>query len=59
MEENNNENEKKNNKIEIIQGNPKELDISDVKDHLPFEIQNDKMKKQNIIIPEIKKKDEN
>ena len=53
MEENNNE--KKEQKIEIVKGNPKDLDISDVKDNLAFEVENEKKKKENIIIPENQK----
>ena len=52
MEENNKPNEQK---IEIIKGNPKDLDISDVKDNLAFEVEKEKKKKENIIIPENQK----
>lgn len=48
MEENN---EIKKKKIEIIQGNSKDLDISDVKDNLTFE-RPEENKKENIIVPE-------
>ncbi len=52
MEENNFNDEKKEKKIKIIQGDSKELNISSVKDNLNFEVDNSKEKKQNIIIPE-------
>lgn len=42
---------KKNKKIEIVKGNSKDLEISDVKDNLNFEKPNDS-KKGKIIIPE-------
>lgn len=43
---------KKNNKIEIVKGNSKDLDISDVKDNLTFEVtENNTKKKGEIIIP--------
>ncbi len=48
IEEQDNEKRKK---IEIIQGNSKDLQISDVKDSLSFE-KPDENKKENIIIPE-------
>lgn len=57
MEENNFENEeKKEVKIEIIEGNPKDLTISSVKDNLTFEVKETKVDKKNIIIPESQKK---
>lgn len=56
MEENNFNNEKKENKIKIIQGDSKDLDISSVKDNLNFEIDSTHDKKQNIIIPKNQKK---
>lgn len=43
--------EKKDQKIEIIEGDSKDLEISDVKDNLAFEIKPEQEKKQNIIIP--------
>ena len=52
VEENNFNDEKKEKKIKIIQGDSKELNISSVKDNLSFEVDNSKEKKQNIIIPE-------
>ena len=52
VEENNFNDEKKEKKIKIIQGDSKELNISSVKDNLNFEVDNSKEKKQNIIIPE-------
>ena len=56
MEENNFENEeKKEVKIEIVQGNPKDLDISSVKDNLTFEVKETKVDKKNIVIPEAQK----
>ena len=55
VEENNFNDEKKEKKIKIIQGDSKELNISSVKDNLNFEVDNSKEKKQNIIIPENKK----
>ncbi len=51
VEENNFNDEKKEKKIKIIQGDSKELNISSVKDNLNFEVDNSKEKKQNIIIP--------
>ena len=54
MEESEN---KKNNKIEIVKGNSKDLDISDVKDNLTFEVSEDNIKKKGeIIIPKNHKK---
>ncbi len=44
------EDEKKK-KIEIVQGNSKDLNISEVKDNLTFE-KPEENKKENIIIPE-------
>ena len=52
VEENNFNDEKKEKKIKIIQGDSKELNISSVKYNLNFEVDNSKEKKQNIIIPE-------
>ena len=46
----------KNRKIEIVKGNSKDLDISDVKDNLTFEVHDNNAKKNgNIIIPKEKK----
>ncbi len=53
MEEKNESHKKK---IEIVQGNPKDLNISDVKDNLVFEEhKNDTKKKGEIVIPKTKK----
>lgn len=49
-----NDDEKKRIEIEIVKGNPKDLQISDVKDNLSFEVREEK-NKQNIIIPENQK----
>lgn len=51
MIEENNENERKPKKIEIVKGNSKDLNISNVKDSLIFEKPEEKQN-QNIIIPE-------
>ena len=54
VEENENTHEKK--EIKIVEGDPKDLDISSVKDNLSFEIdEKSNEKKKNIIIPESKK----
>lgn len=51
----NNENEKKKN-IEIVIGNSKDLQISDVKDNLIFEVhENDATRNGEIIVPENQK----
>ena len=43
---------KKDNTIEIVKGNSKDLEISDVKDNLTFEVsENNTKKKGEIIIP--------
>lgn len=56
MEENNFDiEEKKEKKIEIVDGNPKELEISAVKDNLTFEVKENKVDKKNIVIPEAQK----
>lgn len=49
-----NDDEKKKIEIEIVKGNPKDLQISDVKDNLSFEVQEEK-NKQKIIVPENQK----
>ena len=49
--------EKKN--IEIVTGDDSNLDISDVYDHINFDKVRNTPEKQNIIIPGIKKNDEN
>ena len=54
MEEFDNNEEKKNVKIEIVKGNPKDLQISEVKDNLSFEVREEK-NTQKIIIPENQK----
>lgn len=54
MEEFDNNEEKKNVKIEIVKGNPKDLNISEVKDNLTFEVVEEK-NNQKIIIPENQK----
>lgn len=54
MQEENKKNEEK--KITIIQGTGRDIQISDVKDNLTFEIHDNKDEKKNIIIPG--KKDE-
>ena len=51
MIEENNENERKPKKIEIVKGNSKDLNISNVKDSLIIEKPEEKQN-QNIIIPE-------
>ena len=52
-----NENNPNKREIEVVKGNPKDLDISEVKDNLYFEIdEKEHEKKKNIVIPEIKKK---
>lgn len=46
-------------KIEVISGNGKDLEISDVSTHLAIakpKIKDDDKKKQEIVIPQIKKK---
>ena len=53
MDENN---EEKNNDIEIVTGNGSELNISHVYDHIKMDKPNKNEKKQKIIIPENKKK---
>ncbi len=59
MEEFVNNEEKKSVKIEIVKGNPKDLNISEVKDNLSFEVVEEK-NNQNIIVPENQKNcDEN
>lgn len=51
------ENVKKNEKIEIVSGDSKSLDISEVKDNLAFEVHNDDSNKSgNIVVPEEQKK---
>ncbi len=54
MEEINDENKKK--KIEIVQGDPKDLKISEVKDSLSFENKREEENKENVIIPQNQKK---
>lgn len=51
MIEENNENERKPKKIEIVKGNSKDLNISNIKDSLIIEKPEEKQNK-NIIIPE-------
>jgi len=51
MIEENNENDRKPKKIEIVKGNSKDLNISNVKDSLIIEKPEEKQN-QNIIIPE-------
>ena len=49
-------------KIEVISGNGKELEISDVSTHLSIakpKIKNNDEKKQKIVIPQVKKNTEN
>lgn len=46
-------------KIEVVSGNGKDLDISEVSSHLNIakpKIKNDGEKKQEIVIPQVKKK---
>ena len=48
-------------KIEVVSGNGKDLNISEVSSHLNVakpKIKNDADKKQEIVIPEVKKKKE-
>ncbi len=48
---------KKSNKIEIVKGHSKDLEISEVKDNLTFEVsKNNTTNKGNIIIPKNHKK---
>lgn len=55
MEEEKNENQKEEKKeIRIVSGNPKDLDISPVYDHIEIEKPTAE-KKKNIIVPEEKK----
>ena len=42
-------------KIEVVTGNGKDLDISDVSEYLEVEKPKEEVKKENIIIPEEKK----
>lgn len=59
MIEENSENERKPKKIEIVKGNSKDLNISNVKDSLVIEKPEEKPN-QNIIIPEnVDSSDEN
>lgn len=49
-------------KIEVVSGNGKELEISDVSTHLSIakpKIKDNDDKKQEIVIPQVKKKIEN
>lgn len=49
-------------KIEVVSGNGKKLEISDVSTHLSIakpKIKDDDDKKQEIVIPQVKKKIEN
>ena len=49
-------NDNKNKKIEIVKGKSKDLEISDVKDNLTFEVHDNKANKNGeIVIPETKK----
>ncbi len=58
MIEENDKNERKPKKIEIVQGNSKDLNISNVRDSLIME-KPEETPKQNIIIPEnVNSKDE-
>ena len=54
--ENNEEEEKK--EIEVVTGDDSELDISNVYDHLNLDRVRDNPEKQNIIIPGVKKEDD-
>ena len=50
------------NKIEVVSGNGKDLEISNVSTHLSIakpKIKNDDDKKQEIVIPQVKKKEDN
>ncbi len=59
MEEIDYNKDKKNKKLEIVKGDHKNLKISDVKDNLTFEIEdNNEVKKENIVIPESQNKDD-
>ena len=51
MVEENNQEERKPKKIEIVKGNSKDLNISNVRDNLIME-KTEENQKQNIIIPE-------
>ena len=49
-------------KIEVVSGNGKDLEISNVSTHLSIakpKIKNDDDKKQEIVIPQVKKKEDN
>ena len=49
-------------KIEVVSGNGKDLEISNVSTHLSFakpKIKYDDDKKQEIVIPQVKKKEDN
>lgn len=52
MIEENNQNENKPKKIEIVKGNSKDLNISEVRDNLVLENPEERLNNQNIIIPE-------
>ncbi len=52
MIEENNQNENKPKKIEIVKGNSKDLNISEVRDNLVLENPEERRNNQNIIIPE-------
>lgn len=43
------------NKIKIVSGNGKDLDISDVRDHIKMDKKKDEVNKDKIIIPTEKK----
>ena len=53
------DNEEERKEIEVVTGDDSELDISDVREHLNFDKVRETPNKQNIIIPEVKKDDEN
>ena len=52
MIEENNQNENKPKKIEIVKGNSKDLNISEVRDNLVLENPKERINNQDIIIPE-------
>lgn len=56
MEEQENKKNDQNDKIEIVKGKSDDLEISDVKDNLTFEVtENNSRKKGEIIVPKNKK----
>lgn len=59
MEEIDYDKDKKKKKLKIVKGDHKNLKISDVKDNLTFEIEDNKeVKRDDIVIPENQNKDD-